>query len=261
MNPHHTVNAMMLIRILTCALFLLTGFQPAGAAGVATWTDEDGIVHIEDRPVTDQPGRSRDLQAQITLNFPPQNALEKARNATVLVQSSKGVGSGFFITKDGFILTNKLIVNPEGMHRIVLIDGTRLEVQGVREISGKCDIALLKLEGYHCPCIEPFDARRLPAKSSLYAIGMPMGLTHTISAGIYSGIKPMDDMNYIQTTATVTYINSGGPLVTPFGRVVGVNTQKFVGQGGEGRHYAVFIPDVLADFRKSLGELSNQDQR
>jgi S1-C subfamily serine protease len=252
---------MMLIRVLTCLLLFLAGLHPAGAASVATWTDEDGIVHIEDRPVPDQPRRSRDLLAQLTLNFPPQNAVEKARNATVLVQSSRGVGSGFFITKDGFILTNSLIVNPEGMHRIVLIDGTQLEVRGVKEISEKCDIALLKLDGYQCPYIEPYDARRLPAKSHLFAIGMPMGLTHTVSPGIHSGIKSMDDMNYIQTTAAVTYTNSGGPLVTQFGRVVGVNTQKFIGQGGEGLHYAVAVFDVLADFKKSLGEPYKQDQR
>jgi S1-C subfamily serine protease len=260
-TPLQKVKVMMPIRVLICALLLLAGLNPAEAAGVATWTDDDGIVHIEDRPATDQPRRSRDLQAQLTLNFPPQNAVEKARNATVLVQSSKGVGSGFFITKDGFILTNRLIVNPEGAHKIVLIDGTQLEVQGVKEISEKCDIALLKLDGYQCPYIEPFDARRLSARSSLFAIGMPMGLTHTISPGIYSGIKSIDDMNYIQTTAAVTYINSGGPLVTQFGRVVGVNTQKLAGQGGEGLNYAVSVYDMLAEFKKSLGEPYKHDQR
>jgi S1-C subfamily serine protease len=59
--------------------------------------------------------------------------VDKARNATVLVQSSRGVGSGFFITKDGFILTNSLIVNPEGMHRIVLI-GPRRDTRRPRRV-------------------------------------------------------------------------------------------------------------------------------
>jgi len=245
---------MIPLRMLICVSLLFVGLFPAGAAGVTTWIDDDGIVHIEDKPPSEQPKRSRDLQEQLTLNFPPQNAIEKARNATILVQSSKGVGSGFFITKEGFILTNKHIVNPAGTNKIVLIDGTQLEVQGVKEISEKYDIALLKLDGYKCPYIEPFDTRRLPAKANLYAIGMPMGLTHTIAPGIHSGTKSIDDMTYIQTTAPITYINSGGPLVTQFGRVVGVNTQKLVGQAGEGSSYAVPVFDALAEFKKSLGE-------
>ena len=244
---------MIPLRVLICVSFLFA--SPIHAeTKVTTWTDDDGVVHIEDKPPSVQPKRSRDLQEQLTLNFPPRNAVEKARNATILVQSSKGVGSGFFIDKAGFILTNKHIVNPSGTHKIVLIDGTQLEVQGVKEISEKYDIALLKLDGYQCPYIEPFDVRRLSARANLYAIGMPMGLTHTVAPGIHSGSKSIDDLTYIQTTAPITYINSGGPLVTQFGRVVGVNTQKLVGQTGEGSNYAVPIFDALAEFRRSLGE-------
>lgn len=243
------------LRVLICASFFLAGNVHAEVK-VTTWTDEDGVVHIEDKAPAAQRKKSWDLQEQLTLNFPPRNAVEKARNATILVQSSRGVGSGFFITKDGFILTNKHIVNPSGIHRIVLIDGTQLEVRGVKEISEKYDIALLKLDGYNCPYIEPFDARRLPAKANLYAIGVPMGLTHTVAPGIHTGSKSIDDLTYIQTTAPITYINSGGPLVTQFGRVVGVNTQKLVGQTGEGSNYAVPFLDVLAEFGKSLGEQS-----
>jgi len=241
------------LRVLICVAFLLVSAVHAEVK-VTTWTDDDGVVHIEDKPPPVQPQKSRDLQEQLTLNFPPRNAVEKARNATILVQSSKGVGSGFFITKDGFILTNKHIVNPSGTHKIVLIDGTQLELQGVKGISEKYDIALLKLDGYKCPYIEPFDARRLSARTSLYAIGMPMGLTHTVAPGIFSGSKSIDDLTYIQTTAPITYINSGGPLVTQFGRVVGVNTQKLVGQTGEGSSYAVPVFDALAEFGKILGE-------
>jgi len=243
------------LRVLVCAFFLLASAVHAQVK-ITTWTDDDGVVHIEDKAPPAQPGKSRDLQDQLALNFPPQNAVEKARNATILVQSSKGVGSGFFITKDGFILTNKHIVNPSGIHRIVLIDGTQLEVQGVKEISEKYDIALLKLDGYKCPYIEPFDARRLPPKASLYAIGMPMGLTHTIAQGIHTGSRSIDDLTYIKTTAPITYTSSGGPLVTQFGRVVGVNTQKLGGQTGEGSNYAVPVFDVLAEFAKSVGEPS-----
>ena len=244
---------MISLRVLICVAFLLVSAVHAEVK-VTTWTDDDGVVHIEDKPPPVQPQKSRDLQEQLTLNFPPRNAVEKARNATILVQSSKGVGSGFFITKDGFILTNKHIVNPSGTHKIVLIDGTQLELQGVKGISEKYDIALLKLDGYKCPYIEPFDARRLSARTSLYAIGMPMGLTHTVAPGIFSGSKSIDDLTYIQTTAPITYINSGGPLVTQFGRVVGVNTQKLVGQTGEGSSYAVPVFDALAEFGKILGE-------
>ena len=244
---------MIPLRVLICVAFLLVSAVHAEVK-VTTWTDDDGVVHIEDKPPPVQPQKSRDLQEQLTLNFPPRNAVEKARNATILVQSSKGVGSGFFIDKAGFILTNKHIVNPSGTHKIVLIDGTQLELQGVKGISEKYDIALLKLDGYKCPYIEPFDARRLSARTSLYAIGMPMGLTHTVAPGIFSGSKSIDDLTYIQTTAPITYINSGGPLVTQFGRVVGVNTQKLVGQTGEGSSYAVPVFDALAEFGKILGE-------
>jgi len=197
-----------------------------------------------------------DLQAQLSESFPPKNEIEKARNATVLIENLKsgGFGSGFFITNDGYILTNKhLVQDKDGIFNIYLIDKTKFKIYGAK-ISYKYDLALLKLKGYKCPLIQPIHPGQLAGGQFLYAIGMPKGLMHSISSGIYSGFRRFKGIPYIQTNAQINEGNSGGPLITEDGKVTGINTWKIVGLDTEGLGFAIPIKTALDEFKSFLGQ-------
>jgi hypothetical protein len=138
--------------------------------------------------------------------------------------------------------------------RIFLVDDTELPVS-VIATSYCCDLALLRLEGYKTPFIEPADVEELSHGKALYAIGSPVGLSlkHTVTSGIFSGFRefeegPFEGSQYLQTNAQINKGNSGGPLVTEDGRVVGINTWKVLGQEVEGLGFAIPISIALDEF-------------
>jgi len=194
------------------------------------------------------------LQKKLSESFHPKNKIEKARNATVLIENLKsgGFGSGFFITNNGYILTNRHVIkDTHGVFCVSTIDKRKFKIYGA-EISDKYDLALLKLERQICPFIKPINPDRLAGGQSLYAIGMPLGLLHTITSGIFSGFERIGGIPYIQTNAQINPGNSGGPLITVDGNVVGINTFKFVGLNTEGLGFAIPINIALDEFKSSL---------
>ena len=195
-----------------------------------------------------------DLQKKLSKHYFPKNEIEKARNATVLIENLKsgGFGSGFFITNDGYIITNKhIVLDKDGVFNIYLIDKTKFKVYGA-EISDKYDLGLIKLERYKCPFITPIHPNQLTGGQPLYAIGMPAGFLHTITSGIYSGFRRIKGTPYIQTNAQINQGNSGGPLITENGKVVGINVWKLVGLEIEGLGFAIPINTAFDEFKSSL---------
>jgi S1-C subfamily serine protease len=111
-------------------------------------------------------------------------------------------------------------------------------------VSQKHDLALLKLDGYRTPAVEPGSPRLLAQGDPVYAIGNPARLRNTVTSGIFSGFAG----GFIQTNAQINPGNSGGPLITADGRVIGVNTKKKIGAAIEGLGFAIPIDTVLAEF-------------
>jgi hypothetical protein len=132
---------------------------------------------------------------------------------------------------------------------IILADTTELMAEEVA-ISEKHDLVLLKLEGYQTPFIKPGNAKRLAQGDTLYAIGTPMSMGHSVTSGIFSGFRE----NYIQTNAEISPGNSGGPLITADGEVIGVNTLKLVHLFAEGICFAIPIHIVFKEFKSFLGK-------
>lgn len=128
---------------------------------------------------------------------------------------------------------------------VTLADGT-VKQAVLYKISNRFDLALLKLSGYTTPFLEALDAvSPLPVGSPVYALGSPLGLKGSVTSGIISGYR--DD--YIQTNAEIYPGNSGGPLVTEEGKVVGVNTMKMITHKFEGLGFAIPVQTVLAEFK------------
>jgi S1-C subfamily serine protease len=289
-----------------------------------------------------------DLQEKFFKKTRPRNKIEEARNATVAIKSSLGVGSGFFITADGYILTNRHVIaldrdaevrleklekklsearrrlaeehkkilrmksslkdwkNHEsytekrkaldewtrdyekrkkvfqkkrrefedlkrkssypGNLKIFLVDDSEFPVS-IISTSYRYDLALLKMAGYKTPFIEPIEVKKLSHGEVLYAIGSPMGLhlKHTVTSGIFSGFREFTDgryagVSFIQTNAQINRGNSGGPLITQEGKVVGINTWKFAGQKVEGLGFAVPVEIAIAEFESYLKRPQESDR-
>jgi len=132
---------------------------------------------------------------------------------------------------------------------VVLADKTELQAEIVI-ISENKDLALLRLKGYKTPFIPGGNAHGLHHGQPLYAIGSPLGgMDHTVTSGIFSGRSS----DLIQTSAQISPGNSGGPLITEGGQVIGVNTLKVVSFGVEGVGFAIPIHDVMTEFGAYIG--------
>ena len=161
-------------------------------------------------------------------------------------------GSGFFTSPDGYIITNNHIVEKSVKVTVVTIKGDEL----IAEIIGTdppSDLALLKVEGVNFPFAALGDSAALKVGEWVLAIGNPLGMEHTVTAGIVSakGRQLRGQMNvpeyrdFIQTDAAINRGNSGGPLINMKGEVVGINSNILSPSGGSiGIGFA--IPSNLA---------------
>jgi len=153
----------------------------------------------------------------------------------------RGVGSGFVISRDGYILTNNHVVENAEKIKVKLANGKEFEGKVVGR-DAKTDLALVKVEGV--PDLQPLslgDSDDLKVGNWVVAVGSPFGLEQTVTAGIVSakgrviGSGPYD--NFIQTDASINPGNSGGPLINMKGEVVGINTAIIA--NGQGIGFAI----------------------
>jgi serine protease Do len=162
----------------------------------------------------------------------------------------RGEGSGFIVSRDGYILTNAHVVERATEVTVRLPD--RREFAGTIVGSDpKTDVAVLKIEARDLPSVKTGDPTRLRTGEWVIAIGAPFGLENSVTAGIVSaksralgaqnGIVP-----FIQTDVAVNPGNSGGPLFNLQGEVVGINSMIFSGSGGyQGVSFATPIDAAL----------------
>ena len=295
-----------------------------------------------------------DLKKQLYDAYPPRTPLEEATLGTVTIKTSLGLGSGFFITEDGYIVTNKHVIRHDesmkekasshyekldkmadqiagklaaeearlrAMHEsveklkriseaernpsmktlledkykadretfarmeqdyeirkrdfadkkenyereksdyfwkasranrsliftIVLKDNTQHDAY-LAAISPNNDLALLKLDGYKTPYLKSGKLDHASQGEKVYAIGSPVGLKDSVSAGVISGF----DGYYLRTDAKIYPGNSGGPLVNQRGEVLGVNTLKEITHKFEGLGFAIIMDAATREFSNRI---------
>lgn len=130
---------------------------------------------------------------------------------------------------------------------VVLADGRR-ESAVIYRVSENFDLALLKLNGFKTPFLRSQNENGLVLGRDVYAIGSPLKLNNTVTSGVISSNRG----DYIQTNAEIYPGNSGGPLVTEDGRVIGVNTKKKITEKFEGLGFAIKFSRVQAEFSNYL---------
>ena len=159
---------------------------------------------------------------------------------------SSASGSGFIISSDGFIVTNHHVIADADKIEVSLFDGTKYtaKVIGKDKLS---ELALIKIEANNLPFIKWGDSSKIEIGDWVLAIGNPMGLDHTVTAGILSGrgrtvFADTAYGQFLQTDAAINFGNSGGPLFNMDSEVIGINTAIVAG----GQNIGFAIPSTLA---------------
>jgi serine protease Do len=150
-------------------------------------------------------------------------------------ESRTAQGSGFLISSDGYILTNNHMVEEAEKIKVELSDGREYTAK-IIGTDPDSDVAVIKVDDKNLPFLEMADSDKLEVGEWVLAIGNPLGLSHTVTAGIVSakgrsGFGLADFEDFIQTDAAINFGNSGGPLINLDSKVVGINT-AIVGAGG-----------------------------
>ncbi|WMD18020.1 DegQ family serine endoprotease [Achromobacter seleniivolatilans] len=145
----------------------------------------------------------------------------------------RGVGSGFFVSADGFILTNNHVVVDATDIYVTLTDGREFKAK-VIGTDERTDVALIKIEAKDMIPLVIGDPKKLKKGQWVLAIGSPFGLDSTVTSGIVSAIgrDTGEYLPFIQTDVAVNPGNSGGPLINLAGEVVGINSQIISRSGG-----------------------------
>ena len=170
-------------------------------------------------------------------------------------QEKTGYGSAFFISKDGYLLTNHHVVENASKVTIVLNDRREIDATVVGS-DERTDVALLKVAGSGFPELRTGNVGQLRVGEPVLAIGSPFGFDYSASAGIVSAkmrnMMGETSVPFIQTDVALNPGNSGGPLFNQRGEVVGVNSRIFSGTGGYmGLSFSIPI-DVAMDVADQL---------
>ena len=145
----------------------------------------------------------------------------------------RGVGSGFILTADGFVMTNAHVIDGADEVIVTLTDKREFKARVVGA-DKRTDVAVVKIEATGLPAVKVGDVSRLKVGEWVMAIGSPFGLENSVTAGIVSA-KARDTGDYlpfIQTDVAINPGNSGGPLINMRGEVVGINSQIYSRSGG-----------------------------
>lgn len=169
------------------------------------------------------------------------DVVDKVGTSVVTIGLNRDIGSGFVISNDGLIVTNKHVVSDtEAKYKVITKDDNIYEVQKIYRDPTR-DLAILKIDGTFLP-VEMGDSDKLKVGQFVIAIGTALGeFRSTVTTGVVSGLGrgiDIEDGSFIQTDAAINPGNSGGPLLNSMGQVIGVNTAI----SGQGQNIGFAIP-------------------
>ncbi len=190
----------------------------------------------------------------------PPNAPRGQRPDRNEEETPRGVGSGFIVSADGFVMTNAHVVEGADDVIVTLTDKREFKARIIGS-DRRTDVAVVKIEATGLPAVKLGDAARVRVGEWVMAIGSPFGLENTVTAGIVSA-KQRDTGDYlpfIQTDVAINPGNSGGPLINMRGEVIGINSQIYSRSGGfQGISFAIPIDEAVrvADQLRASGRVT-----
>jgi serine protease Do len=197
---------------------------------------------------------------------------EKSKDAVVKIKTSGATGSGFIVSKDGLIVTNKHVVqNDESQiaDKVIVIfaDGTEIEAN-VLGASRHRDLALIRIPNQsRLKFLNFAKSETIKVGQNVYALGSPFGIENVFTAGVLNKIDKSDSKLYHD--ARINHGNSGGPLLNSRGEVIGINTSLVNGGGANDTSISSAINidrvgEVIADYkgkRNNFVSINNVDKR
>ena len=229
--------------ILGLTLLVCVGIaSTASAQDGQLWVDGENAASERSSPYADLVDRVGPAVVNVRVDY--QNGPERSFPG---IPQNVGEGSGFIIHPDGYAVTNYHVINNAKSVLLQFADGREYRAQ-VLGGDPKTDIALLKAEtDEELPTVTLGDSSQVRVGDAIVAIGNPLGLSNSVTAGIISALDRRDlpiegqdhEGNFIQLDAPINPGNSGGPLIDMNGDVVGINTA--VNRQGQGISFAVPI--------------------
>lgn len=213
---------------------------------------------------------SKTTQSPSSIIFDPFDSSSPFKKVPGKTQEIEGnIGSGFVISKDGYIVTNKHVVaDSEAQYTVITNDGKQHNVTKVSR-DPLNDLAIVKIEAHDLKPLKLADSENIKLGQTVIAIGTPLGqFTNTVTTGIISGlgrgvvantdlqgsVERLD--NVIQTDAAINPGNSGGPLISSDGLVIGVNTA--ISSSGQNIGFAIpsnVISDLISNFDSTTSRI------
>ena len=249
--------------VLCLAVLLLSAVQTSARVNLPDFSElaetaGAAVVNLSTTRSVKTQDRIRDFFKNHPRSGPMDEMLDQFDRFFKDDQSSKrqrSMGSGFLISRDGYIVTNNHVVEDAQEIKVNLRGVDKPLTARLVGRDPEVDLALVKIEGVpDLPFLELGDSANLKVGAWVLAIGNPFGLQHTVTAGIVSakgrviGAGPFDD--FIQTDASINPGNSGGPLLDMDGKVVGINTAIVASAQGIGFAIPVdLVKQTVADLK------------
>ena len=208
-------------------------------------------IRTTEKVSQEQPGSQEEQMLEFFRRFglplPPGAAPRGQRPNRGPEERTRGVGSGFVLSADGFIMTNAHVVDGAEEVVVTLTDKREFKAKVVGA-DKRSDVAVVKIEARGLQPVRIGDVGRLRVGEWVMAIGSPYGLESTVTAGIVSAKQREtgDYLPFIQTDVAINPGNSGGPLINLRGEVVGINSQIYSRSGGfQGISFAIPIDEAV----------------
>jgi hypothetical protein len=174
----------------------------------------------------------------------PADIAARGMPAVVTMRTAQSLGTGFLVRPDGWIATNLHVVVGGPKVKVTLRDGRELDVVEVLAASPEHDLALVRVEARGLPTVSIGDSDRMRPGDPVVAIGNPLGLEDTVSNGLVSARRRLEDgFEVLQVSAPIAPGSSGGPLFNERGEVIGIATAVL--QGGQNINFGVPVRYLL----------------
>jgi S1-C subfamily serine protease len=237
-NPH-AFNEELALVLEDAIVGLMTDekFQKLTFTNLGTLSDEVGVVKTI--TMSKIPKKSYNSYGEMVKN---------SVTAVVTVKGTEGHGSGFLISEDGYLLTNHHVIDGNENIEVIFDNGFTFGAEIIKSDHPR-DVALLKIKGTGFkPLAINTNEEEAGLGTEVMAIGTPedIKLGQTVTKGIVSGKRMLEEQKYIQTDVSINPGNSGGPLINSNGEVVGIIVSKYMGAKTEGLGFAIPVGEALS---------------
>lgn len=229
------------------AILILMQADCLPASDIYRWVDKEGVTHFSNRPpdtrgipyevFQKKPDEEPAQKKQVKTEKQPdlkKDPIEYAADCTFTIKGKEHIGTGFFISPNGYAVTCKHVIEDAPNHRAVLNNQEEYSI-GIISKSHKYDLALILVSTVRKnPYLTFRDPFTMKPGEKVYAVGSSAGLQSTVTDGAFSGLRkkmPTEQMT-IQFSAPVNPGNSGGPLLDKNGKVVGAVSWKLLSNNG-----------------------------